>query len=47
MTRGQYIVMCIIGGVALVAYLESQRIAGILNAMFRNGGVPIRGDTAI
>lgn len=26
MTRGQYIAMCLIGGVAIVAFLESYRL---------------------
>lgn len=40
MTRGQYIAMCIIGGVALVAYLESQRIGRALSVMMGGGGSP-------
>lgn len=37
MTRGQYIAMCLIGGVAIVAYLESQRVANALAAMMQGG----------
>lgn len=40
MTRGQYIVMCIIGAVALVAYLESQRVGRVLVAMLAGGNRP-------
>lgn len=38
MTRGQYIAMCIIGGVAIVAYLESVRIGQVLAGMLAPPG---------
>jgi hypothetical protein len=37
MTRGQYIALCIIGGVAVVAYLQSYQIA---QALKRSGIMP-------
>ena len=38
MTRPQYIALCLIGGVALVAFLESQRVAAVLSGMMHQGG---------
>ena len=31
MTRGQYLAMCLIGAVAVVAYLQSLRVAAALS----------------
>jgi hypothetical protein len=42
MTRGQYIAMCLIGAVAIIAYLESQRVAAALNSMMQGGSVATR-----
>ena len=38
MTRGQYIAMCLIGGVAIVAYLQSLQVAKAFEVMMRGGG---------
>jgi hypothetical protein len=47
MTRGQYIAMCIIGAVAIIAYLESQRVAAALNSMMNGGGGSVPNRPAI
>ena len=44
MTRAQYIAMCLIGGLALVAYLQSYQIARALKI---SGIMPRGGDVSI
>jgi len=43
-TRGQYIAMCMIGGLALVAYLQSYQVARVLQ---RSGAVVSPGEFII
>jgi len=46
-TRAQYIALCLIGGVALVAFMESQRVAKALALMMRGGNAAAAGRVGV
>lgn len=41
MTQAQYIALCVIGGVAVVAFLESQRVARVLAGIMQGASAQI------
>jgi hypothetical protein len=47
MTRVQYIALCLIGGVAVVAFIESQQVKAALAGMMRAGGASRSGGATV
>lgn len=47
MTRGQYVAMCLIGAVAIVAYMQTYRVSLALQRITATGGALKPGNAII